>query len=85
MGRGGTFRGSTPLACVLGRAATGRERRSHLSDSKETKQTFYHVFAKSDRLLTMKVFRADFWEGDATKRFSVKKKGFSVKRGEAIQ
>ena len=30
--------------------------------------------------------RADFfWEGDATKDFSVKKKGFSVKRGEAIQ
>ena len=28
---------------------------------------------------------ADFWEGDATKHFSVKKKGFSVKRGEAIQ
>ena len=26
-----------------------------------------------------------FWEGDATKHFSVKKKGFSVKRGEAIQ
>ena len=24
---------------------------------------------------------ADFWEGDATKLFSVKKKGFSVKRG----
>ena len=29
--------------------------------------------------------RADFWEGDATKHFSVKKKGFSVKRREAIQ
>ena len=26
-------------------------------------------------------FRAVFWEGDATKHFSVKKKGFSVKRG----
>ena len=26
-----------------------------------------------------------FWEGVATKHFSVKKKGFSVKRGEAIQ
>ena len=30
-------------------------------------------------------FRAEFWEGDATKHYSVKKKGFSVKRGEAIQ
>ena len=29
--------------------------------------------------------RADFWEGDATKHFSVEKKGFSVKRREAIQ
>ena len=29
--------------------------------------------------------RTDFWEGDATKNFSVKKKVFSVKRGEAIQ
>ena len=29
--------------------------------------------------------RADFGEGDGTKHFSVKKKGFSVKRGEAIQ
>ena len=29
--------------------------------------------------------RADFWEGDATKHFSSEKKGFSVKRGEAIQ
>ena len=29
--------------------------------------------------------RADFWEGDATKPCSVKEKGFSVKRGEAIQ
>ena len=28
---------------------------------------------------------ADFLEGDATKHFSLKKKGFSVKRGEAIQ
>ena len=28
---------------------------------------------------------ADFWEGDVTKHFSVKKKGVSVKRGEAIQ
>ena len=28
--------------------------------------------------------RADFWEGDATKHFSVKK-GFSVKTGEAIE
>ena len=26
-----------------------------------------------------------FGDGDATKHFSVKKKGFSVKRGEAIQ
>ena len=30
-------------------------------------------------------FRADFWEGDATKHFSVKKKGVSVKGGEAIR
>ena len=30
-------------------------------------------------------FRAVFWGGDATKHFSVKKKGFSVKRGGAIQ
>ena len=29
--------------------------------------------------------RADFWGGDATKHFSVRKKGFSLKRGEAIQ
>ena len=35
--------------------------------------------------LRLPYFRADFWEGDATKQFSVKKKGFSVKRGEAIQ
>ena len=27
---------------------------------------------------------ADFWAEDATKRFSVKKKGFSVKRGEGF-
>ena len=26
-------------------------------------------------------FRADFWAGNPTKHFSVKKKGFSVKRG----
>ena len=32
-----------------------------------------------------RLLRADFWEGDATKHFSVKKKGFSVKRGEGIQ
>ena len=31
------------------------------------------------------ILRADFWEGDATKHFSVKKEGFPVKRGEAIQ
>ena len=29
--------------------------------------------------------RADFGGGDAMKHFSVKKRGFSVKRGEAIQ
>ena len=28
--------------------------------------------------------RADFWAGDPTKHFSVKKKGFSVKRGEGF-
>ena len=28
---------------------------------------------------------ADFWEGDATKHFSARKRRFSVKRGEAIQ
>ena len=33
---------------------------------------------------TVSVIRVDFWEGDAMKHFSVKK-GFSVKRGEAIQ
>ena len=27
---------------------------------------------------------ADFWEGDPTKHFSVKKKGSSVKRGEGF-
>ena len=30
------------------------------------------------------VFGADFWEGDATKHLAVKKKVFSVKRGEAF-
>ena len=30
------------------------------------------------------VIGADFWEGDPTKHFSVKKKGFSVKRGEGF-
>ena len=28
---------------------------------------------------------SQFWGGDATKHFSAKRKGFSVKRGEAIQ
>ena len=27
---------------------------------------------------------ADFWAGDPTKQFSVKKKGFSMKRGEGF-
>ena len=30
------------------------------------------------------VIGVDLWEGDATKHFSVKEKGFSVKRGEAF-
>ena len=30
------------------------------------------------------VLGADFWAGDPTKHFSVKKKGFSVKRGEGF-
>ena len=34
--------------------------------------------------VVLRCFGADFGEGDATKNFSVKK-GFSVKRGEAIQ
>ena len=32
--------------------------------------------------ISASIVRADFWEGDATKHFSVKKtRGFSVKRG----
>ena len=34
--------------------------------------------------LVGELIRADFWEGDATKRFSVKK-GFFSEKGEAIQ
>ena len=44
----------------------------------------FHSFAVAISS-AMPIIRADFWEGDATKHFSVKKRGFSVKRGEAIQ
>ena len=43
------------------------------------------AFGKLIYVIQLTCIRADFWEGDATKHFSVKEKGFSVKRGEAIQ
>ena len=52
------------------------------SSEKKTKISHFH---NSLQVPKIPKFRADFWEGDVTKHFSVKKKGFSVKRGEAIQ
>ena len=36
------------------------------------------------RNIEQKTIGADFWAGDPTKHFSVKKKGFSMKRGEGF-
>ena len=42
-------------------------------------------FGQASKPCQKNSIRADFLEGDATKHFSVKKRGFSVKWGEAIQ
>ena len=45
----------------------------------------HHKHYRSEETLS-ELFQSRFLvEGDATKHFSVKKKGFSVKRGEAIE
>ena len=47
--------------------------------------TLSWVEKKRETINTLGLVGADFWEGDATKHFSVENMGFSVKRGEAIQ
>ena len=39
----------------------------------------------SGRIISRNLFRADFWAGDPTKHFSVKKKGVFSEKGGGIQ
>ena len=57
---------------------TRKEYSKNISSGKEV------PFTSGSKLLRT-FFGSDFWEGGATKHFSVKKRGFSVKAGEAIQ
>ena len=50
-----------------------------------SRKEIYHLELTLGESSPKILIRADFWGGDATKYFSVKNKGFSVKTGEDIQ